>query len=261
LKETQLIQDLIDRGNKLPHRNDAELDALQRRADMIIRKVFGDTSKYLDDLNDISFYTFALLSTSEQAQNERWNSGKSEMLNLFSTMLEELKLFGTAKTPKRVEKTHIRQSNQIFIVHGHNEAMKQAVARTLEKLGLEPIILHEKPDKGRTIIEKFTDYSNVLFAVVLLSPDDLGYVKGASLESAKFRARQNVIFELGFFVGKLGRERVCVLYQEVANFEMPTDYSGVLYTPFDRKGRWQFDLVKELKACDYDVDANKLLFL
>ena len=73
------------------------------------------------------------------------------------------------------------------------------------------------------------------------------------------RARQNVIFELGFFIGKLGRNRVLVLYQEEENFEMPSDYSGVLYTPYDSSGRWQFDLIKELKACGYDVDANKLL--
>ncbi|HGE71730.1 TPA: nucleotide-binding protein [Candidatus Poribacteria bacterium] len=174
-------------------------------------------------------------------------------------MLEELKLFGPSSKAGKVQKTDVKLSKQIFLVHGHDDAMKQAVARTLEKIGLEPIILHEKPSEGRTIIEKFTDYSEVSFAVVLLSPDDIAYPKDRSPKDAMLRARQNVIFELGFFIGKLGRNRVLVLYQEEENFEMPSDYSGVLYTPYDSSGRWQFDLIKELKACGYDVDANKLL--
>jgi len=119
--------------------------------------------------------------------------------------------------------------------------------------------LHEKLSEGRTIIEKFTNYSDVSFAVVLLSPDDMAYPKDQTPENAKPRARQNVIFELGFFIGKLGRNRVLVLYQEEKNFEMPSDYSGVSYTPYDNSGRWKFNLVKELKVCGYNVDANKLL--
>jgi predicted nucleotide-binding protein len=137
--------------------------------------------------------------------------------------------------------------------------MKQEVARILEKIGFEPIILHEKPSEGRTIIEKLTDYSDVSFAIVLLSPDDLAYPKNKLAKEAKPRARQNVIFELGFFFGKLGRKHVLVLHQEESNFEMPSDYSGVLYVPYDNSKQWQSNLIKELKACGYDVDANKLL--
>jgi predicted nucleotide-binding protein len=258
MNEIELVQSLIDMVNKLPHRDEEKLDALRRRAEMIIRKVFGDSSKYLKDLANIHFFPMAY-PADEHYYNERWVSGKSQMLNLFNTMLEELKLFGVSPKVDRVQKADVEFSNRIFIVHGHDEAMKQAVARTLEKIGLEPIILHEKPSEGRTIIEKFTDYSDVSFAVVLLSPDDIAYAKDQPLKDAKLRARQNVIFELGFFIGKLGRNRVLVLYQEEKNFEMPSDYSGVLYTPYDNSGRWKFDLIKELKACGYPVDANKLL--
>lgn len=152
------------------------------------------------------------------------------------------------------------KNNQIFVVHGHDEEMKQSVARIIEKLGLKPIILHEQPHQGRTIIEKFTEYADgVSFAVVLLSPDDKGYKKDRSSEAAKFRARQNVILELGFFLGKLGRNNVVALFKNESNFELPSDYDGVLYTPFDNSGRWQFDLVRELKSAGYDVDANKLV--
>ncbi|MDD4439639.1 MAG: nucleotide-binding protein [Tissierellia bacterium] len=152
------------------------------------------------------------------------------------------------------------QRKQIFVVHGHDNEMKEAVARTLVKLGLDPIILHEQPNGGRTIIEKITDYAEkVSFAIVLLSPDDMGYKKDQKLESAKYRARQNVILELGYFIGKLGRQHVVALFRNVTDFELPTDFSGVLYISFDDSGRWQFDLVKELRVAGYDIDANKLV--
>lgn len=151
------------------------------------------------------------------------------------------------------------QNNQIFIVHGHDEEMKLAVARTLEKLGLEPIILHEQLNQGRTIIEKFESYSgNVSFAIVLLSPDDIGYKKDQSPKSAMFRARQNVILELGYFMGKLGRKNVFVLHRKESNFELPSDILGTLYTPFDPHNGWKLTLAKELKEVGYKIDFGKL---
>jgi predicted nucleotide-binding protein len=152
------------------------------------------------------------------------------------------------------------KSNQVFVVHGHDNGMKEAVARTLEKLDLKPIILHEKPNQNRTIIEKFTEYADsVSFAIVLLSPDDVGYEKDRGSETAKSRARQNVILELGFFIGKLGKSKVTTLFKNNPDFELPSDYIGVLYTTFDEAGRWQFDLAKELKSAGYNIDVNKLL--
>ena len=105
--------------------------------------------------------------------------------------------------------------------------MESITARFIEKLGLELIVLHEQPNKGRTIIEKFQDYSNVSYAVVLLTPDDRGGVASSKLEEQQPRARQNVIFELGYFIGKLSRKRVCALY--IDGVEIPSDYSGVLF--------------------------------
>jgi predicted nucleotide-binding protein len=117
-------------------------------------------------------------------------------------------------------------SSRVFVVHGHDEGAKQSVARVLERLELEPVILHEQPDQGRTVIEKFEDYSDVGFAVVLLTPDDMGYAVAANPKTAKPRARQTVIMELGYFLGKLGRGRVCALYRH--GVELPSDFSGVL---------------------------------
>jgi predicted nucleotide-binding protein len=145
-------------------------------------------------------------------------------------------------------------TKQIFIVHGRDEQLKEAAARFLEKLGLLPIILHEQADKGRTVIEKFEQCAEVGFAVVLLTPDDIGSLKDGQLHP---RARQNVIFELGYFIGRLGRERVVALHRE--GLELPSDYAGVIYTSVDAGGAWKFALARELKAAGMDVDLNRIV--
>ena len=146
-------------------------------------------------------------------------------------------------------------NNNVFIVHGHNTSVQQSVARVIEKLGLNPVILHEQPNNGKTIIEKFEKHSEVGFAIILLTDDDEG--KAKSDIDLKKRARQNVILELGYFIGKLGREKVLPLYSE--GVELPSDIHGLLFTPIDKSETWKFAIVKELKAVGYSVDANILL--
>lgn len=154
--------------------------------------------------------------------------------------------------------TSISLSNRVFIVHGHDNEMKQSVARTLTALKLKPLILHELPNAGRAIIEQITEYSDVAYAVVLLSPDDFGYAKNDP-KKKRPRARQNVILEMGYFIGKLGRNRVFTLYREEPNFELPSDIAGVLYTPYDERDAWKLKLVLELRACGFKVSADDLL--
>lgn len=158
-----------------------------------------------------------------------------------------------ATEPEQVEGPEL--SDRVFIVHGHDEEAKQSVARCIEQLGLKAIILHEQPSQGRTIIEKFEDYADVGFAVVLLTPDDIGASQN-DRDNLQPRARQNVIFELGFFIGQLGRRRVCALYKE--KVEIPSDFSGVLWISLDPNGAWRFALGKEMKAAGLDVDLNRL---
>jgi predicted nucleotide-binding protein len=150
-------------------------------------------------------------------------------------------------------------SNKIFVVHGHDKAALSEVARNLEKLNLRPVILQEQPNRGTTIIEKFEANTDVGFAVILMTDDDLGGAHNSELASVDFRprARQNVVLELGYFIGKLSRERVCVLKTD--GVEEPSDIFGVVYTPFDASGRWKFDLVRELKAAGYSVSADDVL--
>jgi predicted nucleotide-binding protein len=151
---------------------------------------------------------------------------------------------------------HPSNTRRVFIVHGHDDGLKNSVARFLTSVGLTPVILHELPNRGRTIIEKFIDHSDVGFAVVLLTADDKGGSATTSTEDFVFRARQNVVMELGFFLGRLGRDRVAAIYDE--RVEMPSDYKGVLFLPHDKAGMWQHLLVKEIKAAGIPVDANKL---
>lgn len=144
---------------------------------------------------------------------------------------------------------------KVFIVHGHNEIVKQSVARTLESVGLTPIILAEQPDKGRTVIEKFEKEGNdVGFAVVLLTADDKGRKNKA--RTMQSRARQNVVFEMGYFMALLGRERVMLLLQP--GVEEPSDLKGVVYTALDKDGAWKYRLVKELREQGYEVSSDSL---
>ena len=146
-------------------------------------------------------------------------------------------------------------SNSVFIVHGHNEEAKEAVARFISKLGLEPVILHERPNNGKTIIEKLESNSeNISFAVVLLTPDDKIAIDGDS--SVKYRARQNVIYELGFFSAKLSRSRVCVLKK--GEVEVLSDYLGVVYVEMDKSGSWKNQLTREIKDAGLPVIAENI---
>jgi predicted nucleotide-binding protein len=148
-------------------------------------------------------------------------------------------------------------TREVFVVHGHDGEAKESVARFLEKLGLVPIILHEQPSQGRTVIEKFEISSkNVAFAVVLLTPDDVG---GTTDEATDLRprARQNVILELGYFMGRLGRTRVCALYK--GGVELPSDFQGVVYIEFDPAGAWRTKLAQELLGAKITIKLEGLI--
>lgn len=150
--------------------------------------------------------------------------------------------------PKEVKGINMKK---VFIVHGHNGEIKEAVARLIEKQGVQAIILHEQANQGATIIEKFERNSDVGCAVCLFTADDLGHAKDDIAENK--RARQNVVFETGYFIGKLGRDRVILIADK--GVEIPSDLQGVVYTGTDG---WQYSVLKELKALGYDIDYNKL---
>lgn len=207
-----------------------------------------------------AYESFQILLNWIESQPIDTNNG-TMMIVLKENFLENIELL--LKSTNRKEFKHDKhdnrtKNNKVFIVHGHKDEMKLAVSMVLGKLGLEPIILHEQPDRNRTIIEKFEDEAGKSsFAIVLISPDDkVGIVK-----EKPFRARQNVILELGYFIGSLGRKNVLALYDVSKNeeIELPSDIAGILYTPYDNPyGNWRFALANELRAAGYNIDINNL---
>lgn len=142
----------------------------------------------------------------------------------------------------------------VFFVHGHDGERKLEVAHLIERITEQrPTILHELPNRGRTIIEKLEDHSaEAGFAVVLLTGDDVGGLDRGTLRP---RARQNVVLELGLFIGLLGREHVVALHEH--GVELPSDVEGVLYVSLEEN--WQLKLAQEMQAAGIALDLNKAL--
>lgn len=142
-----------------------------------------------------------------------------------------------------------REPNRVFLVHGQNETARMDVAEELNRLGLEPIVLHEQPNMGRHLLTKFIEEAElVTFAVVLMTDDDVGGIKGGKIAP---RARQNVILELGYFLAHLGQPKVCALI--TPDLETPSDFDGIVYIRMDSGGIWKAELARELRAAGMPV--------
>lgn len=170
---------------------------------------------------------------------------------VFLRYLKEMQSENTGDTPSNSLSVN-SDFKKVFIVHGHDAVLKESVARLVEQHGIKSIILSEQVNGGRTIIEKFEDNSDVSGAICLFSADDVGNAKAEA--KGKPRARQNVVLETGYFMGKLGRNRIVILAD--SGVEMPSDLSGIVYTGTTD---WQLGLLKELKKMGYNIDLNKLL--
>ena len=218
-----------------------------------------DSEVIAEEYESVSGWGSLFMDASPGQMIESFRDGIGNQITELESLLDRLELILEAGAVTKATTTPVTttNSNSVFIVHGHDEVAKNSVARFIEKLDLEAIILHEQPNKGQTIIEKFeSNAANVGFAVVLLTPDDVGGPK-ESPGDVKARARQNVILELGYFCGVLGRNKVCVLYKE--DVEIPSDYLGVVYTPLDSVGGWHLKLAKEMKEAGLDIDLNKAM--
>lgn len=138
----------------------------------------------------------------------------------------------------------------VFVVHGHDHGSKEMVARFLEHLPLKPVILHERRSGGVSIFRKFEKNADVAYAVVLLTPDAIGASK-KDAENLRGRARQNVILELGYFLGKLGASKVCVLKK--GELEIPSDYQGILYIETEEGEGWRSILEREIRGAGVPI--------
>ena len=240
-----------------------EFKAWQVKAENILTKCYGMESKELYRFRNIIFYPRYAYATQSDEVN-LCAEGLKEAKAYFEVYLEEIEdhcaenvssdVSGISDEAKSVEKkVNSTRKKKVFIVHGHDEALKQEVARIVEKQGLEAIILSEQANQGKTIIEKIEENADVDAAICLFTGDDYGRAKDTEAEENKLRARQNVVFEAGYFMGKLGRKNVIIVADK--NLELPSDMQGVVYT---NKDMWQTDVLRELKAIGYNVDFNKL---
>lgn len=229
-------------------------EAWHMKAERFLINTFGKTSLEYKKFHD-TYFSPLIWSYDSDMDNLRaavqWCAdGLNSCKAIFSVYLDEMLEEQQATTKEKTTQPP-HNTDKIFIVHGHNGELKQNVARIIEKQGIEAVILSEQVNRGRTIIEKFEENADVGGAICLFTSDDLGRIKSAANDQP--RARQNVVLETGYFMGKLGREHVVLLADN--GVEMPSDLSGVVYT---NTGDWKVELLKELRAMGYAVDFNKL---
>ena len=255
MSDYEKLKQIIDEINSLIAQrvksSDPSFEAWHTKTERFLIKKYGKNSlehqKFLDTY--FSPLVWSLDDDQDNRDSIEWcKNGLTSCKAIFETYLED----SQEEPALNSSISPAQNANKVFIVHGHDGELKESVARIIEKQGIEAIILSEKANQGRTIIEKFEDYSDVGGAICLFTADDIGNEKSKSESNS--RARQNVVFEAGYFMGKLGRDHVVLLAD--SGIEMPSDLSGVVYT---NTANWQFELLKELNAMGYKVDMNKLL--
>ena len=240
------LQNLIDTAKKLIKAGATESDgkffAWRECVIRILASIYGKDSMEFASFQKVTFnVTWAYaISNANKNKIEACAMGLEKSIELLTSYMEE------------IEEIHMvnKDFSKVFIVHGHYGEIKESVARLIEKQGIEAVILSEKTNRGKTIIEKLEKHSNVSGAVCLFTSDDLGKEK-TELRS-KPRARQNVVFEAGYFMGKLGRDHVVIIADE--KVEMPSDLRGILYT---NKTEWKHDVLAELEEIGYSIDFSK----
>lgn len=221
---------------------------------IVVKRSRISSKHFLDNENENAFrnQTAAMFRASDIMNDDSYVQNITPfMFNLAEKKLKEQGYMTNidSKDESEIDRT------KVFIVHGHDDFAKTQVAELMRRLGLTPIILHQQANEGRTIIEKIESYSNVGFGVVLYTPCDRGSKAGEE-DHLKPRARQNVVFEHGFLIGKIGRKNVAALVKDTV--ETPNDISGVVYITMGSEGSWELQLAKELKNSGYNIDLNDL---
>jgi predicted nucleotide-binding protein len=251
---TRLLEELP--GIRSAGPRSAKLDTWEGNVKIVLSQYFGENSVPYREFASIWFSPGMYYDGQPQSEFvDALNSGLDQAKGFLESRISDIQdetMSDVAATNSQ-SSSKVSNSRMVFLVHGHDHGTKETIARFLEKLDLEPIILHEQPDQGRTIIEKFESHAaEARCAVVILTADDVGASK-LSPTSLEPRARQNVILELGYFVGALGRKHTFALVEK--GVAIPSDLHGLIYIPIE-DSQWRLRLVKELKASGIEVDAN-----
>ena len=227
-----------------------EFKSWRVKAERFLIKKYGNESYEIKNFRQFSFTLRAYtLSTPQSSFINKCKDDLNTVKAIFEQYLEDM----SEENAVIVEPPTIQNDySKVFIVHGHDGELRESVARVIERQGIKPIILCEQVNRGATIIEKIEANSDVNGAICLFTADDLGKRKDESEDTP--RARQNVVFEAGYFIGKLGRKNV-VLVCEEESIEIPSDLQGMVYS---NTNSWELEILKELKAIGYSIDFNKL---
>lgn len=255
-KALEEIPDLM----KLERGSD-KFEKWRRNTRIAVENTFSNELSKIKDFTEIEYLPSVLNThTTAYELQQHYANGLGKVAARLKSMIEEIQEYWEDEdqdsTSPIAQDGRSTNTRGIFVIHGRDNETKETVARFLEHLDLEVILLHEQSNQGQTFIEKVEQHAQVGFAVALLTPDDVGALQ-EDVENLKPRARQNVIFEFGYFIGRIGRKRVCALAK--GDVEIPSDYAGVIYISLDDAGRWKTELVKELKDAGIEVDANRAL--
>ncbi len=229
-----------------------DFKAWYTKTERTLIQIYGDGSYEHNSFKELHFsllvYTF---EESESKFIKACADGLKDAKAILKVYLDDLE--ETKEEEENLAKSEplLKDFSKVFIVHGHDGEVKEALARLVERQGIKPVILSEQANKGQTIIEKFEDNSDVSCAICLFTADDEG--KAEKEKEYNKRARQNVVFEAGYFMGKLGRENVVIIADD--SIEIPSDINGIVYA---NRNNWKFDVLKELRAIGFVIDYNKI---
>lgn len=259
-RKLQLLQERITAAKNGSPEN---LSDWRNQTEVVLRTVMGQDSKVYENFKAVR-YTPGIYTTNTDF-SPYVRAGVMKAVSVLKAATTELELLEETKQAEisnaveeviEVDDKGAETAGRIFIVHGHDDARKFQLARFLRDLtGHEPVILHEQPNKGAVLIEKLeASAEGTGFAVVLLTADDTG--KANKEKDFKPRGRQNVVFELGFFMAALGRKRVAVLMDP--GVEEPGDVKGLVYTALDSAGAWKAALATEIEEAGIPVEWKAL---
>lgn len=267
MNNSEKLQNLISKIDELVLISEgiksSEFKIWKRNTIKFLDSLFGSESNELEEFKETKFEPICFCFDDTDYETEAYNQYKETLYDVKTTLQSYeadaseaddkivSKKFDSKEKSQQIEVEN--NNKKVFIVHGHDNSSKSEGARFIEKLGFEAIILHEQGNKGKTIIEKIEDNTNVDFAIVIYTPCDIG---GKSKDELKDRARQNVVFEHGYLMAKLGREKVIALVK--GEVETPSDISGIVYETMDEKGAWKKFIADEMKLVGFEIDMNLL---
>jgi predicted nucleotide-binding protein len=238
----------------------ADFAGWKATTDVVLRNAVGDDDQLVADFRKIK-YTLGMWteSTPQSRFDAAKRSGVLRGVALLEAAIKHLEMEDDDEPAQQSEPEPPMQARtEIFIVHGHDDARKEAVARFVHELtGRKPIILHEQSSGGKTIIEKLEKYAaTTAFAVIIATGDDVGRSATDPEDANRPRARQNVVLELGYFYGLLGRNNVVLLFDP--GVERPSDTDGILHIQIDEGRGWRIDLANEIEEAGIEVDKSAI---